>query len=216
MSATGLRAGLIGATGLVGQAVLEQLLADPACTQLRVWARRDSSRTDTRLDWQLCDFERLAETADCSGLDVVFCCLGTTTAKAGKAGLEKVDLAYVHAIAQAARAAGVSCFCVISSIGANASSPVHYSRTKGRMEAALRALEFPSLQIIRPSLLLGERPDNRPGEALGQKLAPLLNRLLCGPLQRYRAISAGDVASAMIELGKNATPGQRIHHLPLE
>lgn len=210
-----MRAGLIGATGLVGSALLQQLLDDPDCTTLRVWARRGSDLSADKLDWRQIDFGDLREQIDCSGLDMIFCCLGTTTAKAGKAGLEKVDLDYVVACAQAAHSAGVPGFCVISSLGANCASPVHYSRTKGRMEAALVTLGFDCLEILRPSLLLGQREEHRPGEALGQRLAPLLNRLLIGPLKRYRAIEASEVAHAMRLLGKAAEPGTHLRYLPL-
>lgn len=211
-----MRAGLIGATGLVGRNVLQQLLADADCEVVRVWARREAPLSDAKLDWRQIDFDALDRQADCTALDVVFCCLGTTTAKAGKTGLEKVDLNYVVTCAQAAKAAGVPRFCVVSSLGANCASPVHYSRTKGRMESALVALGFESLEILRPSLLLGERGEHRPGEALGQRLAPLLNRLLIGPLKRFRAIPASEVAAAMVELGKAAESGVHIRYLPLD
>ncbi len=210
-----MRAGLIGATGLIGEQVLTQLLADPECASVRVWARRGDGPSHPKLDWQTVDFDQLAEQADFSSLDSVFCCLGTTTAKAGRAGLEKVDLDYVVACARLARAAEVACFCVVSSVGASPSALAHYSRTKGRMETALRALEFPSLEIVRPSLLLGARSEHRPGEALAQKLAPALNCLLPGPLRRYQAIRAQDVAQAMIQLAHRAEPGSHARHLPL-
>lgn len=210
-----MRAGLIGATGLVGKSLLNQLLAADDCEMLRVWARRPCLSETDKLDWQQPDFEQLATQADCSGLDVVFCCLGTTKAKAGKDGLEKVDHDYVLALAQAARAAGVRQFCVISALGASTRSPAHYSRVKGQMEAGLRTLNFEQLDILRPSLLLGERSETRPGEDLGQRMAPALNALLPGPLKRYRAISGDDVAAAMLQLGRRPAPGQHIHYLPL-
>jgi uncharacterized protein YbjT (DUF2867 family) len=209
-----MRAGLIGATGLIGQQVLEQLLADPTCTSLKVWARQPApSAAAAKLDWQCIDFEQLHEQADMSELDVVLCCLGTTTAKAGKAGLEKVDLDYVVCAAQAAKSADVAGFSVISSLGANACAAVHYSRTKGRMEDALCALGFDHLEILRPSLLLGHRQEHRPGEALGQKLAPVFNALLFGPLKRFRAVQAKDVASSMIRFAKSAEPGTHIRYI---
>ena len=82
-----MRIGLIGATGLVGQAALEQLLADDAVVEVRVWARQPAPCAHPRLSWQVVDFEQLASQADCSGLDSVLCCLGTTTGKAGRDGL---------------------------------------------------------------------------------------------------------------------------------
>ena len=210
-----MKVGLIGATGLVGQHALQQLLADEQIESVRVWARRQAPMADAKLDWQQLDFAQLADTADCQGLDVVLCALGTTQGKSGKQGLMTVDHDYVVAIAQAANAAQVPGFCVISALGASEKSPSYYSRVKAKTENALRALDFQSLEIIRPSLLMGEREESRPAEELGQKLAPLLNSLLCGPLKPYRAIAGADVAAAMLTLAKRAQAGQHVRLLPL-
>ncbi len=211
-----MRVGLIGATGLVGQATLQQLLADDGIAEVRVWARQPAPFAHPRLKWLAVDFEQLASQADCSGLDSVLCCLGTTTGKAGRAGLVKVDHDYVLSIANTARAAGVSGFAVISALGASERSPSHYSRVKGRMENALRTLGFASLEILRPSLLLGERDESRRSEDFAQACAPLLNPLLAGPLKRYRAIDASEVAAALIRVAKQSEPGVHVRFLPLD
>jgi hypothetical protein len=53
------------------------------------------------------------------------------------------------------------------------------------------------VHIFRPSLLLGEREENRRGERLGAAVAPWLNALLTGGLKKYRAIPAETVGRAM-------------------
>ena len=211
-----MKIGLIGATGLIGAAALEQLLADPDCSLLRVWARRSHASAHAKLDWTIVDFAGLAQDVGFAGLDAMLCCLGTTTAKAGKAGLETVDRDYVLACGRAARAAGVPRFGVISALGASPRSPAHYSRVKAQMEAGLADLDFSCLEIIRPSLLLGERDEHRPGEALGQKLAPALNALLHGPMKRYRAISGEAVAAELIRRIKAGEAGTHIRYLPAD
>lgn len=210
-----MRVGLIGATGLVGAAALDQLLADDSVVEVRVWARRAAPFSHPRLEWTQVDFEQLTNQARCENLDTVLCCLGTTTGKAGRDGLVKVDHDYVLSTAEAARSAGVPGFAVISALGASPHSPSHYSRVKGRMENALRALGFDSLEILRPSLLLGERSETRRAEDLAQACAPVLNALLPGPLKRYRAIDARQVASDLIQVAKQAEPGTHIQFLPL-
>lgn len=209
-----LRVGLIGATGLIGRSLLEQMLADDAVSGVRVFARRGGLSDEPKLDWQTLDFDHFAEEADLDGLGSLCCCLGTTTGKAGKAGLEKVDRDYVLAAARAAHAAGIDSFAVISSLGANPKSLVHYSRVKGQMEAGLREIGFGHLDIFRPSLLLGDRPESRLGEDIGKAMAPALNALLPGKLKRYRAIPASAVASAMLARVKQAEPGTHIRFLP--
>ena len=207
--------GLIGATGLIGREVVKALLADTDCEHLRVFARKSSLSSHPKMDWRVVEFDRLETKADCRGLNAMLCALGTTTGVAGKAGLERVDHDYVVAAGKAARAAGCERFAVISAVGASPHAAVHYSRTKGRMEADLEALGFASLEILRPSLLLGQRNEHRAGEALGQKLSPLLSPLLAGPLRRYRPIHARDVAATMIDLAKRGEPGTHRRHLPL-
>ncbi|ORE89061.1 oxidoreductase [Oceanococcus atlanticus] len=210
-----MRVGLIGATGLVGNATLNQLLADDAVNEVRVWARQPAPFAHPRLHWNAVDFDQLRGQARCDGLDAVLCCLGTTTGKAGRAGLVRVDHDYVLAIATAAKSVAVPCFGVISALGASARSPSHYSRVKGRMENSLQALGFPSLEILRPSLLLGERTETRCAEDLAQACAPVLNALLPGPLKRYRAIGADQVARDLIRVAKQAEPGINVRFLPL-
>lgn len=211
-----MKIGLIGATGLVGGHALQQLLADDSVQSVRVWARRQAALTHAKLDWQVVDFDQLTEQADCSGLDAVLCALGTTQGKAGKAGLHKVDHDYVLAIGQAAAQAGVTNFALVSALGASTSSPSHYSRVKGKAEQALSDLGFVSLQILRPSLLLGSRDESRPAEDLAQKLAPAMRWLLPNKLQHYRPIAGADVAKALIQVAKTAQAGQHIHVLPLQ
>lgn len=210
-----MKVGLIGATGLVGQQALQQLLADDSIEAVRVWARREATQEAPKLDWQVCDFEQLASQADCQGLDAVLCALGTTQGKAGKAGLQRVDNDYVVAIAQAAKQAGVARFALVSALGASTSSPSFYSRVKAQAEQTVSALGFASLEILRPSLLLGSRQESRPAEQLAQKMAPVLNCMLPSALKHYRAIRAEDVASALIQLAKAGEPGVHKRSLPL-
>ncbi len=208
---------VIGATGAVGSACLEQLLADPQIAQIRVFARRPSARPDERLDWRVVDFDALPEAADMSGVETLYCCLGTTMKVAGsKAAFRKVDHDYVLAAGRAALNGGVKQMLVVSAVGADAGSGVFYNRVKGETEKALQALGLPSLHILRPSLLLGPRAEQRPGESLGKAIAPLLSPLLCGPLKKYRPIQTSAVAAAMLQLARRAQTGTHIHHLPLD
>ncbi len=145
--------------------------------------------------------------------DVALCALGTTMASAGsRAAFYAVDHDAVLHFAQAAQSAGVRHFIVISAVGANARSPVFYSRVKGETERDLAALGFARLDILRPGLLLGHREERRPGEALLQRLDPVLSRLMIGPLGRYAGIPAATVAAAMLVLCSQSSGGKYIHH----
>lgn len=184
---------LAGATGLIGHA-LAQGWAGPGALHLLV--RRPIAAPSPACRVHVVDFTALPvlpAARDAYG------CLGTTIAQAGsQAAFRAVDFDAVLAFAQAARAAGVERFAVVSALGADPRSSNFYSRVKGEMEAALRGLGFASLVIARPSLLAGDRAalgqPTRRGEqialAVARPLAPLI------PL-RWRPIEAATVARAL-------------------
>lgn len=207
---------IAGATGLIGRKLMEQLLGDERYAVVRVLTRRPLSVTHPKLEILLGDLDRLDRFGEELKADDVYCCLGTTMRQAGsKAAFEQVDYHLVVKLARAVHALGAKQFLVISSLSANARSPVYYSRVKGRMEKALREVGFRSLHILRPSLLLGARDELRLGEALAQRLMPLFSPLLRGRLTMYRPIRGEDVASAMRRLAEVAQEGAHVHTLPL-
>lgn len=208
---------LAGATGLIGRELLSRLLAGDDYDRIRVLCRRPPAQTDPRLDIRVTPFARLAELAaeepGFFAVDDVHCCLGTTLAKAGsRAGFAAVDRDYVRDIATNARHAGARRFFLVSAVGADPRSPFFYNRIKGQAEAAVAALDYAAVHIVRPSLLLGHRDETRPGEAIGQRLAPLLTPVLAGPLAKYRPIEAGAVAAHMRDLARGDATGVHVSH----
>jgi uncharacterized protein YbjT (DUF2867 family) len=152
------------------------------------------------------DFKALPQ-ADWWAADAVVCCLGTTLKLAGSpAAFREVDHDHVLAAARLARAAGTPTFALNSSLGAKAGSGNLYLRTKGETEDDLAALGFPSLTLVRPSLLDGgPRPDARPGEAVGLWLSRLARPLIP---TRYRAVLTEAVARALLQAVRQAKPGR--------
>lgn len=202
---------LLGATGLVGGHCLEILLGDEGYGRVTVLGRRASGRAHPRLEERVGDVERLLEehAAAFAGADV-FCCLGTTIRAAGsQEAFRRVDHDLPVKAARVASAAGARQFLLVTAAGADAGSRIFYSRVKGETEAAVAALPFAGVALLRPSLLLGDRGERRPAEALAQWAAPLLSPLLAGPLRRYRAIHARTVAAAMVRLAKEGVSGTR-------
>jgi len=131
-------------------------------------------------------------------VDVLVCCLGTTIKKAGSQdAFRKVDYSYALNAARLAKEAGAKACILMSAIGASPKSSVFYSRVKGELEEAIRALGFSYLSIYQPSLLLGQRQEHRTAEGLGMAVMPVANRALVGPLRKYRAIEAETIAAAM-------------------
>ena len=209
----GIRALLVGATGLVGGHCLGELLYDNAFSAVTVFTRRPLEWTPPKLTVHVVDFDRLSEQAEAINADVALCCLGTTHRAAGSPeAFAKVDHIYVAELARLAAARGASRFILVSAVGADPASPVFYHRVKGRAEAAVSELPFKAVHILRPSLLLGERSEPRPLEDWSKQLAPFWSLLAWGPFSRYRPVLAEIVASRMVELAKSPEEGVHIHY----
>lgn len=210
---TGLRVLLVGATGMVGGLCLTKLLADEEVESVTVFARRSLASTDPKLTAHLVDFDHLSDHAKRIDADAVLCCLGTTHRAAGSPeAFAKVDHIYVAELARLAAARGVSRFLLVSAVGADPASPVFYNRIKGRAEAAVSELPFKAVHILRPSMLLGDRPEPRPVEDWSKPFVPIWSLFLWGPLGRYRAVDAETVAARMVELAKSEQEGVHIHY----
>jgi uncharacterized protein YbjT (DUF2867 family) len=164
-----------------------------------------------KLEQRVLDLGELETVSDLPHVDDVFCCLGTTIKQAGsQPAFRRVDHAFILGVAHAGLHAGAKQFLLVSAIGADPGSRVFYSRVKGETESAIRRLAFQGVQILRPSLLLGERSEFRLGERIAMVVAPPLSLLLLGRLRRYRPIRAETVARAMVNLAREAPRGPNV------
>lgn len=195
---------LAGATGLVGSALLRQLLIDPTCHEITVLARRPleepvrDANSRSKLRVIIVDFDHLEDALDDVQADIVFCTLGTTIKVAGsQEAFRKVDYDYPLALARWAELAGVKHYMIITAMGSSTSSPFFYSRVKGELEEQLVQIPVSSLHLFQPSLLLGQRSAKRRGESIGAVLSKGLQWMMVGPLRKYRAITGENVARAM-------------------
>jgi uncharacterized protein YbjT (DUF2867 family) len=137
-----------------------------------------------------------------------FCCIGTTIAEAGsQEAFRAADVDAVLQFARAARVAQATRFVVVSSVGADSKSTKFYLRTKGEMEEAVSDLGFVSVDILQPSLLLGPRQSVRPLELAASIFAPLINPLLTGAREAYRAVPAETVGKAMLGAARRGARG---------
>lgn len=204
---------VLGATGLVGRAVTEELLNREVWDEVRVLVRRPLELKHPKLKQIVVDWDNLAQYEDqFEKVSSVFCCLGTTIKKAGsQEQFERVDLQYPLDAAAIAKAKGVKQFLAVSSMGASAKSRNFYSRTKGRAEEGLLAIGFPGLHLFRPSLLLGQREEFRMGERLAARLMKILDFMMVGKAAQYRAIHGTTVARAMVNISLANTQGLHIY-----
>src|SRR5579859_679165 len=198
---------LLGASGLVGGHLLALLAADEAYSRGTLIGRRPLGLERDKLREVVVDFDRPEALHAHLTVDEVFCCLGTTIRKAGSQdAFRRVDHDYPLLLARMAKAAGTRQFIMVSALGANSDSPVFYSRVKGETERDIAAIGLPKVIFMRPSILLGERQEHRPGEGAGALIGQLIAPLLVGRLRKYRPIPADDVAAAMIYSADHDVP----------
>jgi uncharacterized protein YbjT (DUF2867 family) len=188
-----------GATGLVGGHVVDRLIESADVGRVVVLVRRTTGKwSDTKVEERVVDYDAL-DRAAFEGVDDVYSCLGTTIKKAGSQdAFRKVDHDYTLAVANMAKAAGVTRFAVVSSVGANAKSSNFYLRVKGETDEALEKIGFANLVIARPSVLVGNREEHRPGEKVGIAVSKAFSFALVGGLKKFRPIEARRVAAAII------------------
>jgi len=203
---------VIGATGLVGNELLQLLFNDSRFEKVIVFARRTTGYANSKLTEHIIDFDKPEEWIHLVKGDVLFSALGTTIKQAGtKENQYKIDHTYQYRFAEAASKNGVPVYVLVSSAGADVKSSVFYSRMKGELERDVRVLNFASIYFIQPSLLAGERKENRIGEKVGYATLNFINRL--GILKKYRPIQGKTVAQAMINCSIKAEKG--IHTVTL-
>ena len=203
---------LFGASGLVGGHCLNYLLASPAYKKVKIFGRKELDFDNEKLEQYVVDFENIDRYRDLIKGDDIYCCLGTTIKKAGsKEVFRKVDYTFTFQIAKIAESQSVNQFLLVSAVGADPDSIFFYNRIKGELEEAVKQMRFWSTHIFQPSLLLGERNENRWGEELAGRLAKGFDFLTGGLLSKYSPVEAEVVAKAMVVAAQGFESGLYIY-----
>lgn len=199
---------LFGATGLVGGYCLDFLLQHRAYHKVVIFTRRKLKKEHDKLVQHVIDFDKLPEYRHLIIGNDLYISLGTTMAKAGsRKAFFKVDYTYAYQAARMASDNGVGQVLLVSSVGADRESMFFYSKVKGLLEDAVKDMGFWAVHIFRPSVLLGERNENRWGEKLAGRLTKGFDYLTGGMLTKYKPIEAEVVAQAMINAAQRLEEG---------
>lgn len=191
---------IAGATGLIGNSLLSQLLDHPEFTKVTAVVRKKIPLMHPKLVQLVVDFDQLEKHEQQIKGDVVFCALGTTKSKTpDPLQYRKIDYQYPLDIAFIAHQNGATQYHLVSAMGASEKSAIFYSRLKGEVECDLKSIPFKAIHIYRPSLLDGDRKEHRNAEGIMIQLMRILNPLLIGGLKKYRSIKIEKVASAMLK-----------------
>ncbi|GAA4276618.1 NAD(P)H-binding protein [Aquimarina mytili] len=202
---------ILGATGLTGGILVQQLINDDRYNKIKLFSRKSAQISHPKIEEYIIDMLELRDSASDFTADEVFCCIGTTTSKTSNKDLyHKIDYGIPVSAARLCKTNKIPVFIVISALGANASSTIFYNRTKGEMEEAVLEFDIPKTHILQPSLIGGKREEKRPGEYFFKMLMQVVNPLLIGPLKKYRTINPETIVSTMIWLANHDFEEKRI------
>lgn len=212
-----MNAAIIGATGLIGQLLLQKLIDSGQYENILVLGRKQPhylNKQGTQVSFISCQLSDLPSLVLPFAVEHAFCCLGTTIKKAGsQAAFIAVDkTACIEFIAKCEASNNY----VVTALGANSQSSAFYNRIKGETQEALAEQLNQSqkpersrrLWLFQPSLLLGERKENRTLEDIGKLLFKLISPLFIGSLKQYRPIEAEKVANSMLAHSLEAQKAQ--------
>src|SRR5687767_13921512 len=120
---------VIGATGLVGTALVKQLIEDDRFDRIKILGRRSSGVQHPKIEEHVIDFDQPKSWSHFVKGDVLFSALGTTLRTAGsKEAQYKIDHNYQYEVAKAAAANGVPVYVLVSAAMADPRSRIFYSR----------------------------------------------------------------------------------------
>ena len=141
---------------------------------------------------------------DANGYSHAFSCLGTTLKKAGsKQNFYNVDYEMNAHFADLFETTDTH-YLLISAMGANAQSKIFYNKVKGELENHIHSLNLKYVSILRPSLLLGERQEQRTLEDMTQKLYRKFSHLVPNTF-KYKPVTAEQVAHTMVDAARTQT-----------
>ncbi|MBY6212196.1 NAD(P)H-binding protein [Microbulbifer agarilyticus] len=199
---------VLGATGLVGRALVERLVNSSNFTQVITLTRKSAPHQSPKVENHVVNFDHLENYQPLLAGDCLFSCLGTTKKQAGSIPAQRrVDLDYQLLAAQLAAKNAVSHYLLVSSSGADAKSLSPYLKMKGELEQQVLQLPFKRISILQPSLLLGTRDHARAGEQFAALLLPTLCKL--PGLRKYRPITGDQVAQKLLALSLAPGPARQ-------
>ena len=201
---------IAGSTALVGSKILSYL-SDNDHKPIAL-ARSPIKELPSNAQELIIDYDSLLTEGSLPSCDHVFVCFGTTIKIAkSKENFKIVDLDYPLAVAQKALDSGAKKLTLISSVGANSKSKNFYLRIKGELEDAILELGFESVNIFRPSFLIGQGGRHRSiSEKILMKVAKIFDIFCIGSARKYRSIDAQVLAKKMAST-LDAVPG--VHYL---
>ncbi|MBL7560359.1 NAD(P)H-binding protein [Olleya sp. YSTF-M6] len=195
---------ILGASGLTGGLLLDQLINDERYESIKLFSRSKLQGLPNKVTQYIGDLLELEQfKSDFTG-DQVFCCIGTTKAKTPNKDLyKKIDYGIPVSAVKLAKTNGIETFLVISALGANSKSSVFYNKIKGEMERDVLKQDIKKTFIFQPSLIGGDRKESRTLETIGKVVFKVIQPLFFGKLKKYKITDPENMAQAMINLANS-------------
>src|SRR5690606_29015102 len=173
-----------------------------------LFSRSTAEMNSPKIEEHLIDMFQLEKHSEAFKADVVFCCIGTTKAKTpDKETYKKIDYSMPVTAAKLAKQNGIETFIVISAMGATENSSIFYNKTKGEMERDVLKKNIKNTYILQPSLIVGDRNENRFGEKMATFFMETFGFLIP---EKYKMIKAETIAETMVVLAKEGFSKQQI------
>ena len=204
-----MKAILFGATGMVGQGVLRECLADPDVTQVLAIGRSSLGQNHSKLREIIHkDFEDFsAIESQLSGYDACFFCLGVSSAGMSEQAYRHITYDFTLAAAKVlAKLNSGMTFIYVTGMGTDSTEKgrIMWARVKGETENALLRLPFKAAYMFRPGAiepLDGIKPKNKWLRLLLVVMGPLFP--LFKLLFPHSITTTRKIGRAMIKLAKS-------------
>lgn len=198
-----MKAIIIGATGLVGNLILKEVLRDNDFSEVRIFVRKTTGISNPKLKEIVSSMKDIdALSPEVQG-DILFNAIGTTIKQAGsKEEQQRIDRDLPISFARLASGNGVKLMVNVSSVGASLKGNF-YLKTKAEMEVGTEKYFPDSVFHFRPSLLVGDRKEFRLAEKIASGVMKVIDLVLIGSSTKYRSMPTDKLAKAMIMLSKN-------------
>ena len=192
---------VFGSSGLVGSHLVRLLNKNSIYEKIKLFVRSTSEIKTSKIEIINTDFKNLSNHKEDINGDDCFFCIGTTKKNTpDKDEYRRIEYDIPVEIAKIAKSNSINSFFYVSSGFADSKSSSAYLKNKGQVEEELIKLNFSILGIMRPSFLVGNRKEKRPGEEVGIFFFKIFSPLLLGPLKKMRPIQSEKVAKVMIKI----------------
>ena len=209
-----MKAIVIGASGLVGNLILKEVLNDNYFTEVRIFVRKPTGILNQKVRETVDPLTDIFSLSSEIKGDVLFNALGTTIKQAGsKIEQQRIDRDLPIAFAKIASENGVGIMLNVSSVGANKSGGF-YLKTKAEMEEGTERFFPQKVFHFRPGFLVGIRKDFRFAEKIGSYVMKIIDPVLIGSSKKYKSMPADKLAKAMVSLSKNPVGKPSVLHYP--